>query len=131
MTSREIEEYRALRDTIRERSTARVWIVLAGFGIWAALALGTAALAELPKAGFDTIVPADGAFYLYADVGRRTEDSLAFARAMLDETGVAATPGVDFDEARGRRFLRFSYSGTTADMAEAALRLRQWRRLQA
>lgn len=54
MTSREIEEYRALRDTIRERSTARVWIVLAGFGIWAALALGSAALAELPVA---TLLP--------------------------------------------------------------------------
>ena len=71
-------------------------------------------LGELPKAGLTDIVPADGAFYLYVDVGRFTDDSLAFARQMLDEAGVAATPGVDFDEARGRRFLRFSYSGTTA-----------------
>jgi aspartate/methionine/tyrosine aminotransferase len=60
-------------------------------------------LAELPKAGLDRIVPADGAFYLYADVSRFTDDSLAFAKLMLEETGIAATPGVDFDEARGRR----------------------------
>lgn len=83
-------------------------------------------LAELPKAGFTDIVPADGAFYLYADVSRFTDDSLAFARRMLDETGVAVTPGVDFDEARGRRYLRFSYAGATADMAEAARRLQAW-----
>jgi len=87
-------------------------------------------LAELPKAGFDKIVPADGAFYLYADVSRFTSDSLAFAKLMLDETGVAATPGVDFDSERGTRFLRFSYAGTTADMAEAAERLKQWGLLQ-
>ena len=88
-------------------------------------------LAELPKAGLSNIVPADGAFYLYADVGNVTDDSLAFARLMLEETGVAATPGVDFDEARGRRFLRFSYAGATADMAQAAARLKAWGRLQA
>jgi aspartate/methionine/tyrosine aminotransferase len=87
-------------------------------------------LRELPKAGLDRIVPADGAFYLYVDVGAYTDDSLAFAKIMLDETGVAATPGVDFDEARGRRFLRFSYAGATADMAEAASRLARWGRLQ-
>ena len=87
-------------------------------------------LEELPKAGFDAIVPADGAFYLYVDVGQFTDDSLAFAKLMLEETGVAATPGVDFDEARGRRFMRFSYAGSTADMAQAASRLRGWGRLQ-
>ena len=87
-------------------------------------------LAELPKAGLSKIVPADGAFYLYADVGHVTDDSLAFAKLMLEETGVAATPGVDFDEARGRRFLRFSYAGSTTNMAEAAHRLHRWGRLQ-
>lgn len=87
-------------------------------------------LDELPKAGIDRIVPADGAFYLYCDVSRFTDDSLAFAKQMLAETGVAATPGVDFDAARGRHFIRFSYSGTTADMAEAAHRLQRWGRLQ-
>lgn len=87
-------------------------------------------LAELPRAGIDRIVPADGAFYLYADVSRFTDDSLAFTKLMLEETGIAATPGVDFDEARGRRFIRFSYAGTTADMAEAAERLKGWERLK-
>ncbi len=86
-------------------------------------------LAGMPKAGFDSLVPADGAFYLYADVSRYTDDSLAFAKQMLEETGIAATPGVDFDEARGRHFLRFSYSGTTADMAEGVSRLQGWGRL--
>ena len=55
-----------------------------------------------------------------------TNDALAFAKAMLEETGVAATPGVDFDAERGHRYLRFCYAGTTADMAEAARRLKQW-----
>ncbi len=85
-------------------------------------------LAELPQAGFATFAPADGAFYLYADIGDRSTDSLAFARRMLDETGVAATPGVDFDPERGDRFLRFSYAGATADMADAASRLSAWKR---
>jgi aspartate/methionine/tyrosine aminotransferase len=87
-------------------------------------------LAELPKAGFDTLVPADGAFYLYADVSAYTSDSLAFTKQMLDETGVAATPGLDFDPARGGRFVRFSYAGATAEMAEAAALLQRWDRLQ-
>ncbi|MBN9022364.1 MAG: aminotransferase class I/II-fold pyridoxal phosphate-dependent enzyme [Rhizobiales bacterium] len=87
-------------------------------------------LAELPKAGLGEIVPADGAFYLYVDVSRFTDDSLAFAKLMLDEAGVAATPGVDFDEERGRRFIRFSYAGATEQMAEAARRLQGWGRLQ-
>ena len=87
-------------------------------------------LAELPKAGLDRIVPADGAFYLYVDVSAFTHDSLAFARAMIEETGIAATPGVDFDAEQGNRFMRYSYSGTAADMAEAAHRLRNWSRLR-
>ncbi len=87
-------------------------------------------LAGMPIAGLDQLVPADGAFYLYADVSRFTSDSLAFAKQMLEETGIAATPGVDFDEARGRNFLRFSYSGTTADMADAVTRLQGWARLR-
>jgi aspartate/methionine/tyrosine aminotransferase len=87
-------------------------------------------LAELPKAGLDTLVPADGAFYLYADVSAYTSDSLAFTKQMLDETGVAATPGLDFDPARGGRFVRFSYAGATSEMAEAAALLQRWDRLQ-
>jgi len=85
-------------------------------------------LAELPKAGFDRFAPADGAFYLYADVAHLTNDSEAFCRRMLAEAGVAATPGTDFDPARGRAYVRFSYAGTTDDMIEATRRLRAWRR---
>ncbi len=83
-------------------------------------------LNELPAAGFPRLTSTDGAFYIYADVGDRTDDSLAFCTRMLEETGVAATPGIDFDAARGRHFLRFSFAGSTADMAEAAKRLRSW-----
>lgn len=81
---------------------------------------------ELPRAGFTEILPPDGAFYLYADVRHLTNDSGEFAKAMLREAGVAATPGTDFDEARGNAYLRFSYAGTREDMAEAAKRLKAW-----
>ncbi len=83
-------------------------------------------LEELPKAGFAAFAPADGAFYLYCDVTEMTNDAPAFAKAMLEEAGVAATPGVDFDAERGNRYLRFCYAGTTADMAEGARRLQAW-----
>jgi len=86
-------------------------------------------LEELPKAGLDRIVPADGAFYLYVDVGAFTTDSVAFTREMLGDLGIATTPGVDFDAERGGRYVRFCYAGTTADMAEAARRLQGWSRL--
>jgi aspartate/methionine/tyrosine aminotransferase len=86
-------------------------------------------LEELPKAGFERLAPSDGAFYLYADVSDLTDDSRRLASQMLDEIGVAATPGIDFDEARGHRYMRFSYAGPTADMVEAARRLKSWRRL--
>jgi aspartate/methionine/tyrosine aminotransferase len=85
---------------------------------------------NLPNVGFSELVPADGGFYLYADVSRFTGDSLAFSREMLEETGVAATSGVDFDEIRGGRYLRFSYAGTHEDMHEAVERLSQWERLK-
>ena len=83
-------------------------------------------LRELPAAGLTRLAPADGAFYLYADVGHLTNDSQEFCRRMLHETGVAATSGLDFDPARGHRFVRFSFAGATADMAEAAARLKTW-----
>jgi aspartate/methionine/tyrosine aminotransferase len=85
-------------------------------------------LERLPHAGFDRLSPAEGAFYLYADVSHLTNDSAAFCAAMLAEIGIAATPGVDFDRTRGNRFVRFSYCGAEADMAEAAERLARWRR---
>ena len=84
-------------------------------------------LEELPKAGFDKLAPADGAFYLYADISARSSDSQNFCRAMLEETGVAATPGVDFDPVAGNRTIRFSFAGSYASIAEAARRLKNWR----
>jgi aspartate/methionine/tyrosine aminotransferase len=85
-------------------------------------------LDELPKAGFSRFAPADGAFYLYADVAHLTNDSPEFCRRMLREVGVACTPGTDFDPARGNATLRLSFAGTTDAMAEAARRLQTWRR---
>jgi aspartate/methionine/tyrosine aminotransferase len=85
-------------------------------------------LNELPAAGFDHLAPADGAFYLYADIARWTEDSQAFCQRLLLETGVAATPGVDFDPLHGNRFMRFSFAGATLDIAEAARRLKAWKK---
>jgi aspartate/methionine/tyrosine aminotransferase len=84
-------------------------------------------LAALPAAGFPHLGPAEGAFYLYADVRDRTNDSAAFCARMLAEAGVAASSGIDFDAGRGRGFVRFSYCGPEADMAAAAERLAAWR----
>jgi aspartate/methionine/tyrosine aminotransferase len=80
-------------------------------------------LKELPKAGLDQLAPSDGAFYVYADVTRFTNDSQAFCQKVLAETGVAITPGIDFDTERGSQFVRFSFAGATADMAAATERL--------
>jgi aspartate/methionine/tyrosine aminotransferase len=85
-------------------------------------------LAELPKAGFDRLAPADGAFYLYADIGHLTNDSTDFCRRMLHEAGVAATPGIDFDAERGSRYLRFSFAGAEREIARAVEKLKAWRR---
>ena len=83
-------------------------------------------LAGLPRAGLDLFLPADGAFYLYADVSRFSTDSFAFATRMLDEAGVATTPGVDFDPVRGRNFLRLCYAGSSEEMREAVERIGNW-----
>jgi aspartate/methionine/tyrosine aminotransferase len=88
-------------------------------------------LEELPKAGFDNFAPADGAFYLYTDISRflrpgGNADSTEFCKRMLREIGVAVTPGHDFDTTRGGQTVRFSFSGATADMAEAAERIKAW-----
>jgi aspartate/methionine/tyrosine aminotransferase len=80
-------------------------------------------LSALPQAGFDRLSPAEGAFYVFADVSSRTADSVAFCARMLEDIGVAAAPGADFDAARGRGFVRFSYCGAEADMREATRRL--------
>ncbi|XUM21310.1 pyridoxal phosphate-dependent aminotransferase [Bradyrhizobium oligotrophicum S58] len=79
-----------------------------------------------PKAGLTRFLPADGAFYLYADVSDFTSDSFDFAKRMLEETHVAATPGVDFDPIHGRSFVRFSYARSAEDMREAGARIARW-----
>jgi aspartate/methionine/tyrosine aminotransferase len=83
-------------------------------------------LEGLPQAGLDRFLPADGAFYLYADVSAFTDDSFDFAKRMLEQAGVAATPGVDFDPLRGKHHLRFCYAGSAADMREAVARIGGW-----
>ncbi len=80
----------------------------------------------LPGAGLTSFLPVDGAFYLYADVSRFANDSFAFASRMLEEAGVAATPGVDFDPLHGRNFLRLCYAGARDDMREAVERIGAW-----
>jgi len=80
----------------------------------------------LPGAGLDTFLPADGAFYLYADVSKFTDDSFAFTKEMLEQARVAATSGVDFDPIHGRSFVRFSYARSAADMREAVQRITRW-----
>jgi aspartate/methionine/tyrosine aminotransferase len=80
-------------------------------------------LEGLPRAGFTKIAPPDGAFYIYADVSDFTTDSLGFAKDILDKVGVAVTPGLDFDPARGHQTLRFSYARGTADIVEGLARL--------
>ena len=85
-------------------------------------------LEGLPRAGIDRLAPADGAFYVYAQVDHLTSDSQALCASWLNELGIAATPGVDFDPARGHEFVRFSFAGAPADMHAAMDRLRGWSR---
>ncbi len=93
----------------------------------AAYAANRALLLEgLPKAGFDRFAPPDGAFYLYLDVADRTRDSRDLARRLLEEAGVAVTPGLDFDPVRGMTTLRLSYAGATEEIAEGLRRLQAW-----
>jgi aspartate/methionine/tyrosine aminotransferase len=82
----------------------------------------------LPKAGLDRFLPVDGAFYLYADISRFSDDSFEFAKRLLQDAHVAATPGVDFDPVNGRRFVRFCYAGSAADMRDAVERIGRWLR---
>lgn len=83
-------------------------------------------LEELPGAGLDSFLPADGAFYLYANVARLTDDGFDFCKRMLEQAGVAATPGDDFDPLRGKHYVRFCYAGSAADMHEAVARIGKW-----
>ena len=116
--------------------TLSQWAALAAFEAYDELDANVARYAEnrgvllrgLETAGFDAFAPADGAFYLYADISRFAVDSQDFCRRMLADTGVAATPGIDFDAREGQNFVRFSYAGLTADMIEAVKRLKDWRK---
>lgn len=83
-------------------------------------------LAELPRLGLRGIAPPDGAFYLYADVGHLTEDSLAFCRRLVDETGVAIAPGIDFDPVHGHRHVRLSFAVTGEEVEQALAQLGPW-----
>ena len=83
-------------------------------------------LDALPALGLEKIAPPDGAFYIYADVGRLTADSLAFCRQLLQDTGVATAPGIDFDPVDGRRFIRMSFAVSTPEIEEAIRRLVPW-----
>jgi aspartate/methionine/tyrosine aminotransferase len=80
----------------------------------------------LPKTGLKKFLPADGAFYLYADVSDFTSNSFEFANTMLEQAHVAATPGIDFDPIHGHQFIRFSYARSADDMREAVARIGRW-----
>lgn len=83
---------------------------------------------RLPELGFALAAPMDGAFYAFCDVSQLTNDSMEFARRMLNEAHVAATPGRDFDPQHGHRYMRFSYAGSHRDMEEALARIERWLR---
>ena len=80
----------------------------------------------LPRAGLERFLPVDGAFYLYADIRKFSDDSLDFARRMLEDAHVAVTPGVDFDPHDGRHYIRFCYAGSQDEMREAVRRIGAW-----
>ncbi|AOS65997.1 aminotransferase class I/II-fold pyridoxal phosphate-dependent enzyme [Actinoalloteichus hymeniacidonis] len=83
-------------------------------------------ISGLAELGITRVAPADGAFYVYADVSHLTEDSMSFCDQLLAETGVAVVPGIDFDPIDGGRFIRMSVAGSTEDVAEALRRLGPW-----
>jgi len=80
----------------------------------------------LPRAGIRDFAPADGAFYIFANVANLTNDSSDFCRRLLEDTGVAITPGIDFDSEQGHAFVRLSFAGSTATIVEAARRIEKW-----
>lgn len=86
----------------------------------------TVLLEALPRLGLASMAPPDGAFYIYADVGHLTDNSLAFCEKILRETGVALAPGMDFDPVDGHRFIRISFAVSTDRVHEAVYRLAPW-----
>jgi len=83
-------------------------------------------LAALPELGLARIAPPDGAFYVYADVSDYTDDSMEFCKQLLEATGVATAPGIDFDPVHGNRFVRFSFAVSTPLIEEAIRRMKPW-----
>ncbi|HEX4197995.1 MAG TPA: aminotransferase class I/II-fold pyridoxal phosphate-dependent enzyme [Caulobacteraceae bacterium] len=83
-------------------------------------------LDALPRLGLTVIAPPDGAFYIYANIAHLTDDSLAFCKAMLNDTGVATAPGIDFDPVEGRHFIRLSFAVSTPEVEEAVARMTPW-----
>jgi len=83
-------------------------------------------LRRLPEIGLDKIAPPDGAFYIYADVSRWTDDSLSWVSGLLQDAGVAVAPGIDFDPLDGGRFIRLCFAGDGADIDRAVDRLGEW-----
>ncbi len=88
-------------------------------------------VAGLHDLGLSNFAPPDGAFYVYVDIRDFASDAATFAKQMLEETNVAATPGIDFDAEGGNHYIRFCYAGTTADIERALDRLKAWPRLSA
>jgi aspartate/methionine/tyrosine aminotransferase len=107
---------------------------LAGFDAYDELDANVARYAEnraillerLPQIGLDRLAPADGAFYVYADVSHLTDDSLSWCARLLDDTGVALAPGLDFDVVDGGRFVRICFAGDGREIGEAVDRLGAW-----
>lgn len=83
-------------------------------------------LEALPRLGLNRIAPPDGAFYIYADIGHLTQDSLSFCKELLEDTGVVTAPGIDFDPVEGHHFMRFSFAVSTAEVEEAIARMIPW-----
>lgn len=83
-------------------------------------------LAALPDLGLAKIAPPDGAFYVYADISDYTDDSMQFCMQLLEDTGVATAPGIDFDPVNGHRFMRISFAESTNQVAEAIKRMKPW-----
>ena len=83
-------------------------------------------LKELPEAGFKTFSPPDGAFYIYVDISKFSNDSYKFCSDILNQAGVAITPGLDFDQKRGNSTIRFSYARSTKDIVEGAKRIKNF-----
>lgn len=83
-------------------------------------------LAALPRLGLAHIAPPDGAFYIWADIAHMTNDSFAFCRQLLQDTGVATAPGIDFDPVEGHHFIRFSFAVSTREIEDAIERMVVW-----